>query len=44
MAKSISTSKQSTKKQPSDCHCDETKQNATKSKSSKSTKDCTDCK
>ncbi len=44
MAKSVSTSKQATKKQPSDCHCTETKQKETKSKSSKSAKDCTDCK
>ena len=42
MAKTNSTSKQSTKKQPSDCHCEETKQ--TKQKSAKQTKDCSDCK
>lgn len=41
MAKTNSTSKQSTKKQPGDCHCEETK--SSKAKSSKAAKDCSDC-
>lgn len=44
MAKSTSQSKQTTKKQPYDCHCNETKQSETKSKSSKSAKSTEDCK
>lgn len=43
MTKTNSTSKQSNKKQPSDCHCEE-KKNNTKSKSNKQVTDCTDCK
>lgn len=43
MAKTNSTDKQNNKKQPSDCHCGESKN--TKSKSVKTTeKDCSDCK
>ncbi len=43
MAKTTASSKQTTKKQPSDCHCNE-KQTSAKSKNAKSAKDCTDCK
>ncbi len=43
MAKTNWTEKQPGKKQPSDCHCEETK-NTGKAKSSKATKDCSDCK